>query len=211
MFAAGAEPGPAVWVALRLQPARRRLAYVALTRLPGRPLLYVADDEVPLVGRGLELRSHALWAHHICETPLVHWSVANETMAVTVDDPPESRRPGGPRGDQVPTAIDLEWEATGPAGGGAPHDGYAVPAAVHGEVLIGSGRPGEVERVPFEAGGWWWHGWGTPVGLPPAGPAPAGPATAGTALAPAGGWWVPLTPGGLLVDLGPAGWAVRPA
>jgi hypothetical protein len=124
----------------------------------GRPLISIVDTEVPLPRHGLELRTSGLWADHIAETPLQHWSVGLEAFAVRLDDPTDVF--GSFRGERVPLGFDLEWEAIADEAGAnasaATHDAGAGPDAsdfgdtamaaqsgaytqacvVHGEVLI---------------------------------------------------------------------------
>jgi hypothetical protein len=112
----------------------------------------VLDDDAPLPRPpgSLEVRTEGLWADHICETPLDHWTVANEAFGVRFDDPDEAL--GRQRGARVPLGFDLEWE-TDDAAVIVP-DGYAVPCRVHGDVLI------EQERLMLDGWGWRHHRWG---------------------------------------------------
>lgn len=165
---AGDDPGWAEWwrfdftapdgalggyVQVSLLPTTGVAWYWAALVGPRRPLVTVVDNEAPLPRspRSLELRAEGLWADHICETPLEHWSVANEAFAVALDDPLEAY--GRMLGDRVPLGIDLEWETDGavePAGDG----GYEIPCVVHGEILVGE------EQIDFAGHGWRSHGWG---------------------------------------------------
>ena len=141
------------FVRLALRPGEGTAWYWAYLAGPRRSVVVVRDHEVDLPpGRTLEVRGAGLWAQLICETPLDHWSAGLEAAGVALDDPSEGLR--GERGDPVPLGLDLEWEATGPP---APEeDGYAQPAVVHGEVLLGS------QRLDVDASGWWVHRWGAP-------------------------------------------------
>jgi hypothetical protein len=142
------------WVRIGLYPNLRTSWYHAFVVGPGRPIVAVADLEVPLPKRGsLELRSHGLWAEHTCETALDHWSLGNEAFAISVDDPAELYQPV-PRGEQVPMGLDLEWETDG-----EPHHylyttRYEIPCRVHGEVLVGD------ERIELDGWGQRDHSWG---------------------------------------------------
>jgi hypothetical protein len=98
----------------------------------------------------LTLRGSSLWADHVCETPLEHWTVANEAYAVALD-PDEAL--GAQRGDIVPLGFDLEWESTGDPVELA--DGYAIDAMVTGEVLIAD------ENLGVDVAGRWRHSWGS--------------------------------------------------
>ena len=68
----------------------------------------------------------------MCETPLEHWTVANEAFSVALDDPDEAL--GAQRGVLVPLGFDLEWEAA--ADPVELPDGYSIDATVSGEILI---------------------------------------------------------------------------
>lgn len=114
------------------------------------------DVDPPRPG-SLEIRAAGLWAEPYCEDPFDHWSVGLEAMAVSLDDPLEAY--GGERGQPVPLGLDLGWEASAPAAPIA--GGYAQACAVHGEVLVGSGRLA-VDGTGLRSHTWgprdWWAG-----------------------------------------------------
>ena len=83
--------------------------YHAFLTGPTRQLVAVIDAEVPMPASGLEIRTTGLWATHICETPLDHWTIGLEAFGLGVDDPLEIY--GRQFGDRVPLGFDLEWEA----------------------------------------------------------------------------------------------------
>jgi len=149
------EAGLAGYVTLTLRPHQGVAWYWAyLVGHGGGPVAVIDDDAPPPRSSGsLELRTEGLWADHICETPLDHWTIGNEAFALTFDDPDEAF--GRQRGERVPLGFDLEWETDGDisarAGEGA---GYAVPCLVHGEVLVGP------ERLAVDGSGWRDHRWG---------------------------------------------------
>lgn len=119
----------------------------------GRRLVTVVEQEAPLPRAGaLDLRCDGLWTDVVCETPLEHWSVGLEAFGVALDEPGDALR--GLRGDRIGVGLDLGWEAAGPAWAAPPGSGYAVPADVHGEVLLGT------EAVTFDGWGVWAHDWG---------------------------------------------------
>jgi hypothetical protein len=141
------------FVRLALHPGEGRAWYWAYVAGRGRAVVAVRDHEVELPrGRALEVRSAGLWAELTCETPLDHWSAGLEAFGVALDNPTEAWR--GERGDPVALGLDMEWEATG--GAADVPRGYAQPAAVHGEVLVGR------ERVEVDGHGWRTHLWGAP-------------------------------------------------
>jgi hypothetical protein len=141
------------FVRLALRPGEGSAWYWAYLAGPHRSVVVVRDHELAVPpARTLEVRGPGLWAQVICETPLDHWSAGLEAAGVALDDPAEGLR--GERGDPVPLGLDLEWEATGSP---APEQvGYAQPATVHGEVLLGA------QRLDVEASGFWAHRWGAP-------------------------------------------------
>ena len=136
--------------AVTLVPHARQAWYWAAVARDARPLLTLVDTELHLPSSSLTLRGAGLWADHVCETPLEHWTVANEAYAVALDDPEEAL--GAQRGDVVPLGFDLEWEAANDPAELA--DGYVVSATVTGEILIGD------EDLGIDAMGCWRHEWG---------------------------------------------------
>lgn len=132
-----------------------RCWYHALLAGPHRQLVAVLDHDVPFRSNPLELRTAGLWADHVCETPLDHWTLGLEAFAVGIDDPLELY--GRQLGDRVALGFDLEWETDGPVlarDGGPGVEGYEIPCRVHGEVLVGH------EVIDFEGVGSRDHRWG---------------------------------------------------
>jgi hypothetical protein len=136
--------------AITLAPAAQHAWYWASVVRDGHSLLTLVDTELHIPKSSLALRGPALWADHVCETPLEHWTVANEAYGVALDDPEEAL--GAQRGDLVPLGFDLEWEAADDPIELA--DGYTIAATVNGEILIAD------ETVGVAAGGRWHHEWG---------------------------------------------------
>lgn len=141
----------------------RRAWYWCAVAGPGRPLLHVADWDVPLRADPLLVKGDGLWAEHTCDAPLEQWTVANETYAAALDDPDEALG----RAYGAPTALswDLEWYATGPTRDVVA--GYEQPGVVHGVIEVGGSLP--IDLV--EAAAHRWHRWGDhldQVALPPA-------------------------------------------
>lgn len=125
---------------------------------PHRPLLAVIDHDVPLRSSPMEVRTHGLWADHVCETPLDHWTLGLEAFAVSLDDPEDLTVDA--RGDLVPLGLDLEWETEGPITAiGTMTPGYHLPCRVTGEILLGTAA------IDLDAVGWRDHRWG-PTGWP---------------------------------------------
>ncbi len=136
------------WVRITRFPELGRSWYEAVVAGPRQQLLTVVDHDVPFRSSALEVRTTGLWADHVCETPLDHWTVGLEAFALGVDDPRDLDGPPGQdhadvRGDRVPLGFDLEWEADGPAveppGGTGPGvvGGFVQASRVHGELLLG--------------------------------------------------------------------------
>ena len=155
--------GIAGWFRLGLYPNLGVAWYHAFLCGPDRPTVAVIDVEAQIPASTLELRSHGLWADHVCETPLDHWSLANEAFGVSVASPADLYAPGDVRGDLVPFGIDLEWETDGEPYHYGFTTRYEIPCRVHGEVALGD------ERIQVDGHGqrdhswaerdWWRFGW----------------------------------------------------
>jgi hypothetical protein len=149
--------GGFTWLTL-LNGLRRAWYWAALVQ-PGRPLLYLADVDVPLPTTGLELRSEGLWASHDCEAPFEQWTVANEAYAVALEHPDEALGRG--YGRPEPVAFDIEWYAASPAVALSGTSGYAQAGTVDAVIELGQGR------LEVEASSRRRHWWGRPpVGEP---------------------------------------------
>jgi hypothetical protein len=158
----GADGEPAAeagYASLVLVSSIRTAWYWSAIVRPGHDVVVATDLAIPMPRRRLEIRGSGLWADHVCETPLEHWTIGNEAMGLAVSDPGELL--GRARGEIVPLGFDLEWEATGApspgvvgAPGGGTSTGYEIAAAVHGLVLVGD------RQVDVDGLGRWWHRWG---------------------------------------------------
>jgi hypothetical protein len=141
------------WARLALLPNLGTAWYHGFLVGAGRQIVAVIDTDVPMPDRSLEIRTTGLWATHICETPLEHWTIGLEAFAVGVEDPAELY--GRQHGDQVPLGFDLEWEATAPADDAADAiETYRQPCRVSGEVLVGA------EQLDLDGNGTRSHRWG---------------------------------------------------
>lgn len=141
------------WARLVLLPNDGVAWYHAFLTGPDRQLVAVIDTEVPLPVSGLEIRTTGLWATHICEIPLDHWTIGLEAFGLGVDDPSELY--GRQFGDRVPLGFDLEWEATGLAADGADQTvAYDQGCRVSGEILVGA------DEIDFDGFGRRSHHWG---------------------------------------------------
>jgi hypothetical protein len=146
----------------RIVSASRGWYWAVLARA-GRPLLHVAEWEVPLRSDPLLVKAAALWAEHICDDPFRQWTVGNETYAAALDDPAEGL--GRAYGTPTPIACDLEWYAT--AEPAVITSGYEQVGEVHGVVEFGAEPALHLDGVPA----WRAHRWGlglAPVRRPPA-------------------------------------------
>ena len=133
--------------------------WAALAR-EGRPLLHVADFDVPVRADPFIVKGEALWAEHTRDAPMEQWTVGNETYAAALDDPDEAL--GRAYGTPTPIAFDLEWYATGgpvaltlPAAPDATTPGYEQPGVVHGRIEILGEPPLDVAEIPAHR----WHRW----------------------------------------------------
>lgn len=153
-----------------LRPHQDRAWYWAALVRPGAPLVHLADFDVAAPRVGLELRSHGLWASHVCEAPFEQWTVANEAYAVALEDPQDALGPA--HGTPTAIAFDLEWYASAPSEplGGGGHEGYAQGGEVHALIELAGGP------LTFEGPAARTHWWGTSdpwpsvgEGWPPAG------------------------------------------
>lgn len=133
--------------------------WAALARR-GRPLLHVADFEVPVRADPFVVKGEALWAEHTCEVPFEQWSIGNETYASSIDDPDEAL--GRAYGDPTPIAFDLEWYATAApkliepsSGATSTTSAYEQVGVVHGTIeILGEDRL-ELVELPAHR----WHRW----------------------------------------------------
>ncbi len=126
-------------------PASNQAWYWAAVVRAGQPSAVVVETDLALPADSIELRGSGIWADHICEDPLVHWSYGLEAFALALDDPDEAfaAPPPSPgthvevRGERVPLGFDLEWEATDTSTVQLA-DGFAHPGRVHGVILLGA-------------------------------------------------------------------------
>ena len=177
---------------LALRPGERRSWVWCYLVGEGRRLVTVLEHEAPLPRQGaLDLRCEGLWTDVVCETPLEHWSVGLEAFGLALDSPADALE--GLRGDRVGVGLDLGWEAVGPPWADRTGTGYAVPADVHGEVLLGP------EVITFDGWGAWAHAWGPQAWWGPSWRSAHGRFDDGTR------WHAPAHPAELAVGSGAAG------
>lgn len=128
---------PAARVALSLliakYPRRGHATFHgAMLRLGEDPVVVVEFD-VPIPSRGWEIRASGLWADHICETPMDHWSYGLEAFGLAIDNPGELL--GSAMGQRVPLGWELEFEARAEAQQTGTDRRYGQIGSVHGLLL----------------------------------------------------------------------------
>lgn len=137
----------------------RRAWYWAALVDEGRPLLHLADWDVPVRPDPFVVKGPELWAEHDCVEPMEQWTVGNEASAVALDDADEALR--RVHGTPTPIAFDLEWYATGPPT--EIPDGYEQPGVVHGEIEVLRRPPVVFVEAPAHR----WHRWASARQLAP--------------------------------------------
>lgn len=124
----------------------------SMLRLGADPVVVVELD-VPMPAHSWEIRASGLWADHICETPLDHWSYGLEAFGLAIDDPGELL--GAAVGDRVPLGWELEFEARAPAQSTGAATRYGQIGSVHG-LLLEKSMTTEVDGYGVRS-----HWWGT--------------------------------------------------
>ena len=155
-------------IALVRPPAPAPLWYWAALVRAGQPLVLVVDLAVPRRSDPLLVKADGVWAEHLVEVPFAQWAIANEAMAVALDDPLDGL--GRAYGEVTPIAVDLEWYAIAAAGpltgpwAAAGLDGYEQLGEVEGLVEL-AGGPLVLPGVAALRRHWWgpapW--WSAPV------------------------------------------------
>ncbi len=122
------------WIHFTHNPTSKQGWYVAALVGVDRPLVLVVDPELRITDLSpyLEFRAEGIWAQHVCETPLSHWTIGLEAFGVTLDDPADAL--GNQWGERTGVGLDVEWESnTDPQ---ETDDGFTQQCCVTGEVLI---------------------------------------------------------------------------
>ncbi len=150
-----AAEGLGLWVQFGWSSTDRRAWYCAVVADPGEPVVLVVDPDIAVaeLSPSLEFRAEGIWAQHVCETPLTHWTVGLEAFGVTLSDPRDAL--GDQWGTRTAVGLDVEWEASSP-GRFARRGELVQECAVHGEVLI------DDRVVDYDGRGVRRHGWGSP-------------------------------------------------
>lgn len=117
------------------------------------PLLHLAEWDVKVRADPFIVKAPEMWAEHHCVSPLEQWSIGNEAFFVALDEPDEALGRG--YGTPTPTAMDLEWYATGDPD--VLDDGFRQAGTVHGRIDV-MGRPAtDLAEVPAMR----WRRWRT--------------------------------------------------
>lgn len=123
-----------------------------MLRLGADPVVVVEFD-VPIPSRGWEIRASGLWADHICESPMDHWSYGLEAFGLAIDDPGELL--GNAMGLRVPLGWELEFEARAEALQTGTARRYGQIGSVHG-LLLEKSETTEIDGYGVRS-----HWWGS--------------------------------------------------
>ncbi len=130
------------------------MEFVAVVLSSGALPVVVVECDISIPTRGWEIRASGLWADHVCEKPLAHWSYGLEAFALAVESGTELEPDG--RGERVPLGWELEFEADGDpewSTGEESWHGYVQFGQVHGLLLDADG---ETEFTGAGTRGHWW-------------------------------------------------------
>lgn len=155
-------------------------SFQAVVSIEGRDPIVISEQEIDMPDRGWELRTSGLWADHVCEVPMQHWTYGLEAFALAIEDRAELLGRG--YGERTPLGWELDFEADQPAEAGTDTT-YAQEGRMHGLILLAEGEV-EVEGSAVRT-----HRWvAGPQSIPPwrdnATNEPVGLPT------PDGVWWV---------------------
>jgi hypothetical protein len=145
------------WIQFIHHPASQRAAYASACIGPDRRLVVVVDPaiKIPVLKPSLEFRAEGIWAQHVCETPLEHWSVGLEAFGVALEDPLDALK-ADPWGDRIGVGYDLEWESTETTLDlvHASGTGFGQDCRVTGELLLAD------LQFDLDGAGRRWRAWG---------------------------------------------------
>ncbi len=122
-----------------------------------RQLVLVVDPKlsIPQLSQYLEFRAEGIWAQHVCETPLEHWTVGLEAFGVTLETAEDAM--GNQWGKRTGVGLDLEWERIEDTE--KTDTGFRQRCSVSGEVLI------DEQAFDLHVDGWRSRSWGPDLGL----------------------------------------------
>tara|TARA_Y100001970_G_scaffold173953_1_gene212359 strand:- start:745 stop:1389 length:645 start_codon:yes stop_codon:yes gene_type:complete len=145
------------WVHFTYDQSSRKAWYVAALLGVDRQLVLVVDPKIPIpqLSQYLEFRAEGIWAQHVCETPLEHWTVGLEAFGVTLETAEDAM--GNQWGKRTGVGLDLEWERIEDTEETV--TGFRQRCSVSGEVLI------DEQAFGLHVDGWRSRSWGPDLGL----------------------------------------------
>ena len=145
------------WVHFTYDQSSRKGWYVTALLGVDRQLVLVVDPKIPIpqLSQYLEFRAEGIWAQHVCETPLEHWTVGLEAFGVTLETAEDAM--GNQWGKRTGVGLDLEWERIEDTE--ETDTGFRQRCSVSGEVLI------DEQAFDLHVDGWRSRSWGPDLGL----------------------------------------------
>ena len=145
------------WVHFTYDQSSRKGWYVTALLGVDRQLVLVVDPKIPIprLSQYLEFRAEGIWAQHVCETPLEHWTVGLEAFGVTLETAEDAM--GNQWGKRTGVGLDLEWERIEDTE--ETLTGFRQRCSVSGEVLI------DEQAFDLHVDGWRSRSWGPDLGL----------------------------------------------
>ena len=145
------------WVHFTYDQSSRKGWYVTALLGVDRQLVLVVDPKIPIpqLSQYLEFRAEGIWAQHVCETPLEHWTVGLEAFGVTLETVEDAM--GNQWGKRTGVGLDLEWERSEDTE--ETDTGFRQRCSVSGEVLI------DEQAFDLHVDGWRSRSWGPDLGL----------------------------------------------
>ena len=145
------------WVHFTYDQSSRKGWYVTALLGVDRQLVLVVDPKIPIpqLSQYLEFRAEGIWAQHVCETPLEHWTVGLEAFGVTLETAEDAM--GNQWGKRTGVGLDLEWERIEDTEETV--TGFRQRCSVSGEVLI------DEQAFDLDVDGWRSRSWGPDLGL----------------------------------------------
>ena len=139
------------WTHFTYDQSSRKGWYVTVLVGVDRQIVLVVDPkiQIPQLTQYLEFRAEGIWAQHVCETPLEHWTVGLEAFGVTLETAEDAM--GNQWGKRTGVGLDLEWEQIGKPE--STDSGFSQQCLVTGEVLI------DDEVIDLNAQGWRSRSW----------------------------------------------------
>ncbi len=157
LVVADADADVVVALVIVKRPTTSTVGFVAVRSSGSDDPIIVVDEEIAAPPSRWEIRSSGLWADHICETALDHWSYGLEAFGLEVDDPETWSTHG--LGHRRPLGWELEFEADAAAAWHRPGEAYIQEGRGHGIVLTD-------RTEPIDGGAVRAHWWGAPAPPP---------------------------------------------